>query len=327
MSIIHRFYQEATRRRLRVVLPEGHDARVVQAAVQLKREELAHPILLGKQHEIDAAAEEAGVDGQGLHTVDPAASDRLETYARAYIERRQLAENVSRRMVRKPLIYGGMMVTCGDADAMVAGVSTATAHVIQAGAVTIGLAEGLHTISSFFLMVFPTFQGQDHVPMIFADCAVNVAPTAEQLADIAVASHASATKLLADRPRVALLSFSSHGSADHERVDLVRSALDVARRRHPDMLIDGELQLDTAIMPSVAARKLKQPSSVAGHANVLIFPDLNAGNIAYKLAQYTAGAQAIGPFLQGFGRPISDLSRGASVDDIVATVAVVLAMV
>ena len=230
-------------------------------------------------------------------------------------------------MVRKPLIHGGMMVTCGDADAMVAGVSTATANVIQAGAVTIGLAPGLHTVSSFFLMVFPSFQGQEYVPMIFADCAVNVAPTAEQLADIAVASHLSATKLLTDRPRVAMLSFSSHGSAVHERVDVVKSALDMARQRNPNMLIDGELQLDAAIIPAVAARKTKLPSSVAGQANVLIFPDLNAGNIAYKLAQYLAGAQAIGPFLQGFARPISDLSRGASADDIVATVAVVLAMV
>jgi phosphate acetyltransferase len=193
--------------------------------------------------------------------------------------------------------------------------------------VTIGLAPRLHTVSSFFLMVFPSFLGQDDYPMIFADCAVNVAPDSSQLADIAVASHVSATKLLSDRPRVAMLSFSSHGSAAHERVELVTTARGLAQQLDPDMLIDGELQLDAAIVPSVAARKLSQSSAVAGQANVLIFPDLNAGNIAYKLAQYTAGAQAIGPFLQGFARPISDLSRGASVADIVATVAVVLAMV
>jgi phosphate acetyltransferase len=175
-------------------------------------------------------------------------------------------------------------------------------------------------------MIVPRFQDEINRPFIFADCAVNIAPTPEQLADIALASQASAAKLLDSQPRVALLSFSSQGSAAHESVDQVTEALRIVRERMPDAEIDGEFQADTALIASVAAKKLKQPSRVAGQANVLIFPDLNAGNIAYKLTQYLAGAQAIGPFLQGFARPISDLSRGASVEDIIATTVVVLAM-
>jgi phosphate acetyltransferase len=229
-------------------------------------------------------------------------------------------------MVKKPLIYGGMIVSLGEADTMEAGVAHATASVIQAGALTIGLSPGIDTVSSFFLMVLPEFRGQPHRAFIFADCAVTVAPTAAQLADIALASHASAGKLLAEAPRVALLSFSTHGSAAHELVDKVTQALALARAKAPSAYFDGEFQLDSAIIPEVAAKKVKTASDVAGQANVLVFPDLNTGNVAYKLAQYMAGARAIGPFLQGFAKPISDLSRGASANDIVATTAVVLAM-
>ncbi len=240
--------------------------------------------------------------------------------------RRDVKDGIARRMVKKPLFYGGMMVALGDADTMVAGVAHATASVIQAGALTIGLSPGIETVSSFFLMVLPEFRGQRHRPFIFADCAVTVAPTAAQLADIALASHASAGKLLTETPRVALLSFSTHGSAAHEVIDKVTQALALARQRAPAALLDGEFQLDSAIIPEVAAKKVKTASAVAGQANVLVFPDLNTGNVAYKLAQYMAGARAIGPFLQGFAKPISDLSRGASANDIVATTAVVLAM-
>jgi phosphate acetyltransferase len=228
-------------------------------------------------------------------------------------------------MVARPAVFGGMMVKLGHADTMVAGVGTATANVIQAGALTVGYAPGIATASSFFLMIIPEFRGRKQCPLIFADCAVNIAPTPEQLADIAIASERSAAKLLGERPRVAMLSFSTHGSAAHPGVEHVTQALGIARQRAPQASIDGEFQLDAALMPAVAAKKLKQPSEVAGQANVLIFPDLNSGNIGYKLTQYLAGARAIGPFLQGFAQPISDLSRGASVDDIVATTVVCLA--
>jgi phosphate acetyltransferase len=226
--------------------------------------------------------------------------------------------------VVKPLFYGGMMVACGDADTAVGGVASATATLIQAGVLTVGLVPGIKTPSSYFLMVIPKFLGEKDKPFIYADCAVNVDPTAEQLADIALASAVSARRLLGQEPRVALLSFSTKGSAAGASVDKVREALRIARQREPGLAIDGEFQADSAIVPRVAAKKVKYESAVAGKANVIIFPDLNSGNIAYKLTQYMADAQAIGPFLQGFAKPITDLSRGATVDDIVATVILTL---
>jgi phosphate acetyltransferase len=325
MDIISRFAERTRGKGLCVVLPEGRDERIIRAARRLKDEDIARPIVLGKPDQVESAMQKAGVKLDGIETINPQKSDKLEFYAEKYSSQREgISVEVARHVVVKPLFFGGMMVACGDADTAVAGVASATATLIQAGILTVGLVPGIQTPSSYFLMVIPSFLGEKDKAFIYADCAVNVDPSAEQLADISLASAVSARRILGEEPRVALLSFSTKGSGAGASVNKVREALKIARQREPELAIDGEFQADSAIVPRVAAKKVKEKSAVAGRANVIIFPDLNSGNIAYKLTQYMAGAQAIGPFLQGFAKPITDLSRGATVEDVVATVILTL---
>jgi phosphate acetyltransferase len=315
-------------RRLPLALPEGDDERIAAAALHLVQEGLARPILICEEPQaLVARFAAAGCREDAYEVFTAGSSVAVERHAAIVSARREgMNEGMAARLLRRPLYLGGAMVAAGTAAAMVAGVAHPTRRVIEACLMTIGLANGVDTLSSFDLVLLHDPAGASPRMFVFSDCSVNIDPTATELADIAIASADSARSALGAEPRVALLSFSTHGSASHARASKVRSAVDIVRQRRPDIAVDGEIQVDAAVSESVARLKVRAPGRVAGQANVLVFPDLDAGNIAAKLLQYLGGASIVGSVLQGLARPVADLSRGADVREIVETAVLTLAV-
>jgi phosphate acetyltransferase len=321
-KLMEEIIKKASLQKRTIVLPESHDDRVIKAAEILVKGKVASIITLGKEDSVWNRAKELGCDLSGVRVIDPEKSDRLSDFTNIYFNLRKkkgISIEAARDTMKRELFFGAMMIREGMANGSVAGSAASTADVLRAGIHCIGMPEGISTVSSFFLMILP------EKTYSFADCAVVPAPDVEQLADIAITTAINHQKLTGEEPYIAMLSFSTKGSAEHESIDKVIQATALAKKKRPELNIDGELQFDAAVIDSIGRRKAPG-SNVAGRANVLIFPDLNAGNIGYKIAQRLGKAEAVGPVIQGLKKPFFDLSRGCSVDDIVNTAAIAALM-
>ena len=324
MKAINRIIDRARANPLRIVLCEGDDPRILQAALRATREGTARIVLAGDRTRITRLAEDEAIDLSGMELIDPADSPRTEAYAEELFrlrEKKGMTREQAQQEVRKPLCFANLMVHLGDADGSVAGAVHTTGDVVRNALQIIGVDKSFKLVSSFFLMMlcepFHTLKGG----LIFSDCGLVVDPDAEELANIAMAAADSAASLLAEEPRVAMLSFSTSGSARHAAVSKVVEAARAVKRQRPELAIDEDVQLDAAIVAEISNRKLPD-SKVKGRANVLVFPNLEAGNIGYKLAERVGGAVAIGPLLQGLAKPANDLSRGCSAEDVFHVIAV-----
>ncbi|MBP2031624.1 phosphate acetyltransferase [Clostridium algifaecis] len=324
MKLMKQIWDKARKDKKKIVLAEGEEERNLKASEKIVKNNIADVIIVGNKDVIKEKAKKLNVDLTGVEMVDPDTSEKLEAYSNEFYELRKkkgVTLEKANKIVRDPLYFATMMVKLGDADGLVSGSIHTTGDLLRPGLQVIKTAPGTSVVSSIFMMEVPNCEYGDEGFLLFSDCAVNPNPNTEQLAAIAVSTAETAKNLCGMDPKIAMLSFSTKGSAQHENVDKVREATKLAKQMNPDLKIDGELQLDAALVKEVA--NLKAPGSeVAGNANVLIFPELQAGNIGYKLVQRFAKAEAIGPICQGFAKPINDLSRGCSSDDIVNVVAV-----
>ncbi|HEY5672983.1 MAG TPA: phosphate acetyltransferase [Malonomonas sp.] len=326
MHLVDQIKTKARENQQTVVLPEGYDDRMIEASAQIVADGLAKVVLLGNVAALQTKATELGVSLAGVSLVDPKTSELLNSYVNELVELRKkkgLTKEQATALLtgEDNLYFASMMVRRGDAGGAVAGAYNTTGDVLRAALQVIGTAPGMKTVSSVFLMVTKTPEFGENGVLCFADCAVNPNPNAQALAEIAVSTAASCKSFLGVEARVAMLSFSTKGSAKHEDCDKVLDALKIAKTLAPELAIDGELQADAALLPKVGEKKAPG-SSVAGKANTLVFPDLDAANIGYKLVERMAGAEAVGPIIQGLAKPVNDLSRGCSVADIVNVAAI-----
>jgi phosphate acetyltransferase len=324
MSVLKDIRERAAKHNKTIVLPEGYDDRIIEAAEMITKEGVAKVILLGKPEEIERKALANGWDLSGVKVIDHLKSDKMEAYVKEFTELRKskgMTVEQAAEILRDPLYFGVMMVKMGDADGMTAGAVYATGDVLRPALQIIKTAPGIPVVSSCFIMEMPDTSFGANGAFVYGDCGVNPDPDAHQLGAIAVSTAMTMKQVVGYEPIVALLSFSTKGSAEHPKIDKVREATRIAQEMAPHILFDGELQGDAALVEDVA--KSKAPGSkVAGKANVLVFPDLDSGNIAYKLTQRLAGAQAVGPLCQGFAKPVNDLSRGCNATDVMNAVAV-----